>query len=262
LISHVLTEEPNMNMLYEYLNRWARKTAADPITLDDSAGSAIDRAMKALAESDAQRRALFDRDSPTARKNLEELVKQLPAAQDLPSGPVPVTVPYGRVIDAVDKAQRHADAIMAPAPTKDEIAEARKRTPRGRMDEYLRRMAARQSENDLAKMDDRSEEATAATDEYVRRMAARQSENDLAKMDDRSGDATAETDNYVLDRKARQSEGQKKPGKYPWRFPDVSRRNMAVAGGAAALGSSALVYLLMRKRRRKNKPAVPRKALA
>lgn len=293
-----------MSMLYEYLNnRLARKTAADPITLDENAGSAIDRAMKALAESDAQRRALFDRDSKTARKDLEELIKQMPVAPDLPPGPVPITVPYGRVIDAVDKAQRHADAIKAPAPTKSEIAEARKLTPRGRMDEYLRRMADRQSENDLAKMDDRSEEATAATDEYVRRMMARQSENDLAKMDDRSGDATnetdgyvrrmlarqsrnvrrmadrqnendlakmdarsgdanAETDDYVLDRKARQSESPKKPGKYPRRFPDVSRRTMAVAGGAAALGSAALVYFLMRKHRRKNKPAAPRKALA
>jgi hypothetical protein len=81
-------------------------------------------------------------------------------------------------------------------------------------------------------------------------------------MDARRGDAAAETDNYVLDREARQSESQKKPGKHPWRFPDVSRRTMAVAGGTAALGSAALIYFLMRKRRRKNKPAAPRKALA
>jgi hypothetical protein len=242
LISRVLTGEPNMNMLYEYLNRRALKTAADPITLDDSALSVLDESRKALAEKDAQRRALFSSDSQTYQKNLEELTKQLPVAPDLPPRSMSITVPYGRVIDAVDKAQRHADATRAPAPTKDEIAEARKRTPRGRMDEYLRRMAARQSENDLAKMDDRSEEATAATDNYVRRMAARQSENDLAKMDARRWDAAA-ADEYVRRMAAR-------------------RRTMAVAGGAAALGSAALIYFLMRKRRRKNKPAAPRKALA
>jgi hypothetical protein len=146
--------------------------------------------------------------------------------------------------------------------------------------EYLnnrraRKAAARQNENDLAKMDDRSGDATNETDAYVRDWAARQSESDLAKMDDRSGEATYNTDEYVrrmlADRQNendlakmddRSEEATKETDEYVRRRMSTRRRTMAVAGGAAALGSAALIYFLMRKYGRKNKPAAPRKTLA